>query len=167
MGGNWIGTNKTATTSLPNSQNGVDIAPGQRTTRSAAARRLANLIIDNIDAGVAVTDTGTTGNSIRFNKSYGNGGLGIDLGDTGVQVNHAGTTTGPNNLQNYPLITAATPGSTTIISGTLTSLASTTYTLDFYADTTPDITFYGPGQTYLGSTWSRRIPVGPPPSPRL
>ena len=152
VAGNWIGTNKTATTSLPNSQNGVDIALGAENNQVGGSAVLANLIIDNAEAGVAVTDSGTTGNSIRFNTIYGNGGLGIDLGDTGVQVNHAGTTTGPNNLQNYPWITAATPGSTTVITGTLTSLASTTYTLDFYADSTPDITFYGPGQTYLGST---------------
>ena len=151
MAGNWIGTNKTGTTSLPNSQYGVDRA-GRREQPGRRQPGLANLIIDNAEAGVAVTDSGTTGNSIRFNTIYGNGGLGIDLGDTGVQVNHAGTTTGPNNLQNYPWITAATPGSTTVITGTLTSLASTTYTLDFYADSTPDITFYGPGQTYLGST---------------
>ena len=113
------------------------------------------MIVNNAQTGVAVIGDSTTGNSIRGNKIYGNGGLGIDLGSEplydGVQVNHAGTTTGPNNLQNYPLITAAMPGSTTVISGTLTSLPSTTYTLDFYADTTPDITFYGPGQTYLGS----------------
>ncbi len=100
---------------------------------------------------MAVTDTPTTGNSIRFNEIYSNGGLGIDLGDSGVQVNHAGATSGPNNLQNYPLITGATPGSTTVIQGVLDSLPSTTYTLDFYANSKPDITFYGPGQRYLGS----------------
>ncbi len=152
VAGNWIGTNKTGAASLPNAENGVDIANGAENNPVGGSVALASLIIDNTEAGVAVTDTGTTGNSIRFNRIYGNGGLGIDLGDTGVQVNHAGTTSGPNSLQNYPLITAATPGSTTVISGTLISLASTTYAIDFYADATPDITFYGPGQTYLGST---------------
>jgi photosystem II stability/assembly factor-like uncharacterized protein len=69
-----------------------------------------------------------------------------------VQFDHGGTTTGPNDLQNYPVITAATPGSTTTVSGSLNAVASTTYTLDFYADPSPDISFYGPGKTYLGST---------------
>ena len=150
VAGNWIGTNSSGT-SLPDAQNGVDVANGAENNQVGGSAALANMIIDNTGAGVAVTDAGTTGNSIRFDKIYNNGGLAIDLGDTGVQVNHAGSTTGPNNLQNYTLITAATPGSTTIITGTLNSVASTTYTLDFYADTTPDITFYGPGEICLGS----------------
>ena len=109
------------------------------------------MIAFNNQAGVAVADTSTTGNTIRANIIYSNGGLGIDLGSSGVQVNHAGATSGPNNLQNYPLITGGTPGSTTVVNGVLNSLPSTAYTIDFYASSMPDITFYGPGQRYLGS----------------
>ncbi len=156
VAGNYIGTNAAGATNLGNGASGILISAGAQSNQVGGSTALANLIAYNAQTGVAVTGTGTTGDSIRFNSIYGNGSIGIDLGSDpqydGVQVNHAGTTSGPNNLQNYPLITAATPGSSTVISGTLTSLASTTCTLDFYADTTPDITFYGPGQTYLGST---------------
>ena len=37
------------------------------------------------------------------------------------------------------------------MTGTLSSNASTTYTLDFYANTKPNLTFFGEGQRYLGS----------------
>ncbi len=150
VAGNWIGTNKTATTSLPNGENGVDIANGAQNNQVGGGTALANVIEFNTQAAIAVTDAGTTGNTIRFNKIYSNG-FGIDLGGTGVQTNHSGTTTGPNNLQNYPLITGGTPGSTTLIQGTLSAAASTAYTLDFYASAKPDVTFYGQAQRYLGS----------------
>ncbi len=152
VAGNWIGTNPTGATTLGNATNGITMANGAQSNKIGGSATTGNVIAFNSQAGIAVTDSSTTGNSIRANKIYGNGGLGIDLGDSGVQVNHAGPTTGPNNLQNYPLITAGTPGATTTISGVLNSLASTTYTLDFYAGSTPDITFYGPGQRYLGAT---------------
>jgi autotransporter-associated beta strand protein len=152
VAGNWIGTDKTGTLPLPNSQNGVTISNGAQGNQVGGSSVKGNVIAFNTQAGVSVVDPTTTGNSIRANSILSNGGLGIDLGSSGVQVNHGGTTTGPNNLQNYPLITAGTPGSTTAISGLFNSLPTTTYTLDFYANTTPDVTFYGPGQRYLGST---------------
>jgi hypothetical protein len=151
VAGNWIGTNQTGTVSLANAQYGVDIFNEAQNNQIGGSAALGNVIAYNEQAGVAVTDSTSTGNSIRANRIYSNGGLGIDLADSGVQVNHAGATSGPNNLQNYPLITAGTPGSTTVVDGVLNSLPSTTYTLDFYANSTPDITFYGPGQRYLGA----------------
>jgi len=150
VAGNWIGTDKSGTISLPNFESGVDIYNGAEDNQIGGSLALANVIAFNQQAGVAVTDS-STGDSIRANAIYGNGGLGIDFGNSGVQVNHAGAASGPNNLQNYPLITEGTPGSTTVVEGVLDSLPSTTYTIDFYADVTPDITFYGPGQRYLGA----------------
>src|ERR1019366_10284028 len=61
--------------------------------------------------------------------------------------------TGPNNLQNYPLLNSLTSsGGNTTIAGTLNSTANTTFTLDFYDNATADPSGYGEGQTYLGST---------------
>ncbi len=151
VAGNWIGTNAAASTSLGNVQNGIVIFNGAQANQIGGSAALGNAIAFNLLAGVALTDAATTGDSIRGNRIFSNGGLGIDLGDSGVQVNHAGTTSGPNNLQNYPLITAGVPGATTSVNGVLNAAPTTTYTLDFYASATPDITFYGPGERYLGS----------------
>jgi hypothetical protein len=106
---------------------------------------------------VAIVGPNSTGNAVRGNSIYGNVFLGIDLGDDGVTLNHAvddvtgPPTSGPNNWQNYPLITAASPGTVTTASGTLNSARSTTFTLDFYASTQPDPRFYGGAQRWLGS----------------
>jgi titin len=151
VAGNYIGTDYTGTSPLANLENGIFLANGAQGNSVGGSAVLANVIANNAWAGVAVTDNATTGNSIRANSIYADGGLGIDLGLKGVQIDHVGTTTGPNNLQNYPVITTATPGASTAVGGTLYALPSTAYTLDFYANPSHDISFYGPGQTYLGS----------------
>src|SRR5262249_20359904 len=68
--------------------------------------------------------------------------------------------TGPNNFQNFPVLASAVSSSSdTSITGNFSSgtangmpyLPNTTFTLDFYANPTPDLSGYGEGQTYLGS----------------
>jgi hypothetical protein len=148
---NLIGTDVAGTHNLGNGHNGIYILNGAQSS-VVGSPGLGNTIAFNGQAGVLVTDAGSTGNSIRANSIFSNGGLGIDLGASGVQFDHGGSTTGPNNLQNYPVITAATAGSTTTVSGSLNAVASTTYVLDFYANPGHDISYYGPGTTYLGNT---------------
>jgi hypothetical protein len=151
VNGNLIGTDVAGTHNLGNAHNGIYILSGAQSS-VVGSPGLGNTIAFNGQAGVLVTDAGSTGNSIRANSIFSNGGLGIDLGANGVQFDHGGSTVGPNNLQNYPVITAATAGSTTTVSGSLNAVASTAYTLDFYANPDHDISYYGPGTTYLGST---------------
>jgi hypothetical protein len=87
----------------------------------------ANVIAHNGGDGVSVSENDTTGAYVLSNRIFDNGGLGIDLlGGTenakGVTSNDAGDPdTGPNGLQNFPVITSVkenTPakGQTTISS---------------------------------------------------
>ncbi len=94
----------------------------------------------------------TTGVAILSNSIYANQGLGIDLGDDGVTPNHpGGPIYGPNNYQNYPVLTSAiSSGGKLVIAGTLNSAASTSYVVQFFANVTADPSGYGQGQTYLG-----------------
>src|SRR5205823_4776190 len=80
-----------------------------------------NIIAFNDHNGVTVTGAGTTGNLISRNSIFLNDLLGIDLGDNGVTPNDAkDPDTGPNNLQNKPVLNFATSASaTTTISGAL------------------------------------------------
>ncbi|HKE56253.1 MAG TPA: C25 family cysteine peptidase, partial [Pyrinomonadaceae bacterium] len=148
--GNLIGRNAANTAAIPNAQNGIRIdAPS--TTIGGAAAGQGNTISGNTQAGVSIINAGSTNNRISRNSIFTNGGLGIDLGADGVTPNDPGDgDLGPNNLQNFPVITNAVQGST-IISFTLNSTASTTFTVEFFFSTTADPSGNGEGQTFLGT----------------
>ncbi len=166
--GNRIGTNAAGTAALANGQSGIFV-DGSSGTAVTAPQRIAiggtganqgNTIAFNTQDGVAVTVNASrvtiVGNSIYSNGSAA-GDLGIDLAANGV-TNNDGTgpydgDTGPNTLQNFPAFSAVTTDGTTLtVSGRLDSIASTTYTIHFYASTAIDASSHGEGQRYLGST---------------
>jgi titin len=114
-----------------------------------------NIIADNTQQGVVIgnntSDTTTTGNAILGNSIFGNGGLGIDLSADGVTANHTGSASGPNHLQNYPVLTAARLiGGDVVVQGTLNSLANTTFRIEFFASASADVSGHGQGQFFLG-----------------
>ncbi|HMC69403.1 MAG TPA: Calx-beta domain-containing protein, partial [Mycobacteriales bacterium] len=161
--GNFIGTKANGTDALGNGGAGVSLYDATDNIVGFDINDFgaANTIAFNAGAGVEV-ETGTvapgTGNVIRRNSVHGNGALGIDLapnGVTGVTPNDAGDSdTGPNNLQNFPVITGATvAGATRHINGTLNSTPGQAFTIDFYANPAGscDPSGNGEGQTYLGS----------------
>ena len=127
-----------------------------RATRSVGRSGVrATSIAYNGRAGVAVVDEfngPTTGVAILSNSIYANQDLGIDLNDDGVTPNHpGGPIPGPNNYQNFPVLTSAvSSGGKIAIVGTLNSAASTSYLIQFFANVTADPSGYGQGQTYLG-----------------
>ena len=140
--GNDIGTDGTGTNALPNST-GLIIFGGA--TNNVIGLKpdgsgSGNQIAFNYGDGVRLGDTntaGTAGIAIRGNSIFGNGGLGIDL------------LNGANNLQNYPVITNAFGyASTTVVSGTLASLASSIFLIDVYRNTANNP---GAGQFYVGT----------------
>lgn len=110
-----------------------------------------NVIVSNGWAGVEVLSG--TNNAVRGNAIFGNGGLGIDLGGNGPTPNDdKDPDTGPNQLQNYPVLTSATINSNGIVvAGSLNSRPSVVFQLDFYASLAGDESGFGEGQTWLGS----------------
>ncbi len=112
----------------------------------------ANVIAHNGGQGVNVFDDASVGNMIRGNSIHSNVGLGIDLGGDGVTPNDAGDPDiGPNNLQNFPVISRVESGATTRVVGSFNGAPSTTLTLDFYANSAADPSGFGEGQRWLGS----------------
>ncbi len=123
---------------------------------------ITNLAIRNFSgAGVAVIHSLTnTGNKIIQNSIYNNGNNvtpDIDLGDDGVTFNHVDQAYGANNYQNYPVLTLATipsDRSSLRVKGTLEAEVNEgvlPYTIHVYANQNCHSTFFGGGQTYLGS----------------
>ena len=103
--GNRIGTNAAASQPFPNGLSGISVnADDVRIGGTVAGA--ANIIANNTQAGVTVT--AGVGNLIVGNSIFANGMLGINLGPSAVAANDAGDgDTGPNNLQNYPVLAAA------------------------------------------------------------
>ncbi|HYU99728.1 MAG TPA: Calx-beta domain-containing protein, partial [Pyrinomonadaceae bacterium] len=61
--------------------------------------------------------------------------------------------TGPNNLQNFPVLTSAVSlGGNTTIQGTLNSTSNTQCSVDLYANNTSDASGNGEGQNFITST---------------
>ncbi|MCI0681621.1 MAG: SBBP repeat-containing protein, partial [Gemmataceae bacterium] len=151
--GNLIGTNAAGDGDLGNAGDGIAIVAGAfGNLIGGVAAGEANTIAYNAGAGVSVS-TGGLGNRIRGNSIHSNDGLGIDLADDGVTANDAGDgDSGPNNLQNFPVLAGASVGASTHVAGTLNSTANTQFTIDFYASAAADPSGFGEGQRYLGST---------------
>jgi titin len=138
--GNFIGTDPSMTFELGNGGNGVVLEGGVNNTIGGTASAAGNTIAFNAQNG-ALIDTGT-GNAIRRNVIIGHdSGLGIALFNGG------------NNDQAFPILTSAvSDSSSTTVEGTLTSTPSTTFTIEFFADTVCNPSGYGEGERFLGST---------------
>ena len=100
-----IGIDTSGSAILANGSSGVYIS-GAASNNLIGGSLLgeSNLIRGNVEAGVWVEGTGT-GNTIDRNAIFENGGLGIDLGTTGVDTNDVGDVdAGANGLLNYPVL---------------------------------------------------------------
>ena len=87
-------------------------------------------------------------NTISGNIISGIGGLGIDLGMQGVTPNDQGDTDG---IQNYPVLTSAVVANGNVrVTGTLNSLANTTFRIELFGVTGDSAG--GQRQSYFGFT---------------
>jgi len=130
---------------------GDGIEVGIANTFAPASTRIeSNVIANSTGAGVSVV--AGVRNGILSNSIFANGGLGIDLAPPGANPNDPGDAdTGPNELQNAPVLAAATAehGSTQV-DGTLSSTPNTTFRLQLFDNAACDPTGFGEGQTLLG-----------------
>jgi hypothetical protein len=160
---NFIGTDAGATLALGNAKSGVHSVSSQNQIGGIGAAE-ANVIAHN---GSSTADHGIwlengTKNAIRGNAIYDHPGLGIELGNDGVTGNdELDPDVGPNGLQNFPVLSVVTlvapsaslPSGGTQVQGFLHSTASSSFTIDFFAN---DACVRFPkdfleGRTYLGS----------------
>lgn len=161
--GNLIGVDISGAVPLPNDVVGISVEDGSNnTTIGGTAAGAGNVIAfttngPGILLGVDEDDNGVAQSPVLGNRIFSNAALGIDLaasGAQGVTPNDAGDAdTGPNLLQNFPVITSAILGGGNVtISGTLNSLPGLTYRVEFFSNTACDGSGFGEGQTFLGAT---------------
>jgi CSLREA domain-containing protein len=138
---NLIGTDRSGARPLGNGT-GIQVFHG------------SGIILDNVIAfsntiGVVVSFEAGPNHRIDRNAIFGSVDLGIDLHQDGPTPNDAGDVdVGANDLQNYPVLTAATTsGGTTTVTGSLNSLPNRQFLIQFFANPTADD---AEGQTYLG-----------------
>ncbi len=138
--GNYIGTTKSGTGNLGNSGRGFFV--GNRASGniigdndpSDGFTNAANIIAFNGLDGVDVSGATSTGNSILSNSIFSNARLGIDL-DPNSNDGVGDADTGPNNLQNFPVLSSAKTGRrATTIKGTLESTQNGTFTVQFFSN---------------------------------
>jgi CSLREA domain-containing protein len=156
--GNYIGATSDGLSPLGNGSNGVLVAGGiTGNVIGGTAAGEGNTIAYNSGAGVGLANSlgsDPTNTRIQRNSTYSNGGLGIDLNVDGITANDAGDAdTGPNNRQNFPVLTVASFGSgLTTIDGSLNSTANTQFTIEFFHGDSCDPSGNGEGHTFLGQT---------------
>ena len=158
--GNLVGLSA-ATNPLPNRLSGVALTNGVHDNFiGGTGDGEGNRIAYNNGSGILVQDNATFGNSLRGNSIFSNGGLGINLRPPGepaetVTANDPlDADTGPNRLQNYPVLTNIiySPGFV-IVQGYLRSTPNRTgdnaFDLDFFSNSRTEPSGFGEGEVYL------------------
>jgi uncharacterized repeat protein (TIGR01451 family) len=158
--GNFLGTDPTGTLNLGN-RGGAGVQINGSTNDSIGGSddpRQGNIIAFNfLGVDIRNVDGPGTGNTVLSNSIFSNSpDLGIDLNNGlvhGVTMNTpGGPHVGPNDFQNFPVLTSASiVAGTATISGTLNSIPSRTFLIQFFANPVADPSGFGQGKTLLGS----------------
>jgi hypothetical protein len=150
-----------------------DINPVQANSIGGTSPGTGNIIAHNGKAGIAIfgMPVATNGqpnddNSILGNSIFSNGTtsptteVGIDLvstttfpTDDGPTPNQpGGSTSGPNLMQNFPVLTQAADdrnNAGTIVTGTLNSAPNTSFRVEFFDNVSASQTGFGEGQRFV------------------
>ena len=99
--------------------------------------------------GVRISGRNVT---LSQNQVYSNRFGGIFLGAAGLTNDVGDVDTGPNGLQNFPVLSSATRvGTDLIVEGSMGSKPDTSYHLEFFANAAVDSSGFAQGEVYLGS----------------
>lgn len=104
------------------------------------------------NGGDGISIVNDDGNRMYRNMTWGNAGLGIDLGDDGPTANDPmDTDVGENLLMNYPVISSATAcANGLMIDGAINTEPNKWFKIEFYVSSALDPTGMGEGEFYIG-----------------
>jgi CSLREA domain-containing protein len=155
---NYVGVGADGQTPVGNTAGGLFVDASDNTVGvglpGSQVEGGSNVIAYNGGQGGVVVRLGTQ-SSILGNSIHSNATLGIDLYPVGPTPNDPGDAdTGPNDLQNSPVISSASTASGTVtVDGTLSSHPNTTYLLEFFANGACDPSGFGEGQEFLADRY--------------
>ncbi|MEZ4648048.1 MAG: SdrD B-like domain-containing protein [Candidatus Eisenbacteria bacterium] len=114
--GNYIGVGSDGSTALGNDNSGIMFGGGAATnTLGGTGSGEGNTIANSGFTGIEMLGSTSIENSLLGNAVFGNTSIGIDLNEDGVTANDADDDdSGPNELRNFPVITAATESGGTV-----------------------------------------------------
>lgn len=152
---NFIGTTANGRGNLGNGAYGIYLGEVSATTIGGDRNAKANRIAYNGGPGIYLSEFAGLKNAIHRNRIFSNTALGIDLvptgGTPGVTPNDAGDAdTGPNNLQNFPVVKLATSASRKI-KVKLNSAPNSSFTFEFFTAAACDPSNYGEGNKFIGT----------------
>jgi hypothetical protein len=94
---------------------------------------------------------GATNVALRRNEIFANQAAAIALGDAALSNDVADLDSGPNDLQNFPVLDPYWDGDTWVLAGRLESRTVMTYLVELFANRSRDSGRYGQGEHYLTS----------------
>jgi len=156
--GNFVGTDELGTQDFGNIAQGVFFSNASGNLIGGTGAGEGNLIHNNGDRGIFLAMSGSTvDNALLGNSIAANDDLGIDLQSVGENPDNVSPNDtapdadeGPNNVQNFPELTAVAAGSTYVV-GSLETAPATGYRIEVFANAAADPTGHGEGETLLGA----------------
>jgi hypothetical protein len=140
--GNFIGTDRLGQAAVPN-RNGIIVQQSASTVIGGDLPRQANVIAYNLAAGIRLPDALSASGPTQGNRFYGNQGLAIDVGSSGITLNDPGDSDG---FLNFPVLAWA------LLDGPVLKVAGFARPgafIDFYLSS-PTNNGFGQGQVHLG-----------------
>ena len=154
--GNFIGTQSNGHSPLGNLQGigFVGIGNANNNLVGGTVSGAGNVIAFSHMQGVVGEVAAGAGNAVLGNSIFGNGALGIDWLPEGPTLNDSGDSDdGINKLQNFPVISTVQGGFPLVtLTGSLNSSANTVFRLEFFGNAGADLSGFGEGEFFLGST---------------
>lgn len=153
--GNFIGTDAAGSAAIANIGEGIKVE-GANNVIGGTTSGAGNVIANNANNGISLHFATAFGNAIQGNSIHTNGllGINIDITTNTPQPNDADDVDfgGPNNGQNYPILTSARfQGSDITVIGSLNSTPGRTFRIELFAGSAGDASGHGEGENYLGS----------------
>ncbi len=150
--GNWIGRSSGGQVFANSS--GVEVVQGAAgNVVGGTAAGAGNTITGNTFHGVVVRDNGSIDNAVLGNRISSNGAQGIALNNDGPTLNDTDDVdTGPNDVQNHPVLTLVQTGDDTRVVGSFQGEAARTLRIEFFSSPAQDAGGYGEGAVLVGDS---------------